>query len=78
MQPIVEREQSRQQSVLWRQTRLNLLAELKQLKGKLCDKYKAVGINNKSALYTCSCPATTRARDIVQESLTLTNERSEL
>ncbi len=53
------------------------MAKLESLKEELCDKCKAVGNNNKSALYTCDCPAAERTREIGQELFTSINECSE-
>lgn len=69
MPSIAERKRRRQQSAVLRQARIDLLAELDQLKEKACEKCKK---------YTCDCPTAVRMREIGQDLSILINERTDI
>ena len=75
MTTIAARKRRRQQSVIFRQARMDLLAELDQLKDQACEKCRKPVSGDQ---YTCSCPAATRMREIGQELSTSINERTKI
>lgn len=66
---IAERKRRKKESAMLRQARLDLLAELDQLKDKVCEKCRK---------YSCDCPVAIRMREIGQELSVLINERTEI